>query len=102
MTGPSSHRLLGLSPLGSTSFRRMPDAQGLKLVNLITTAIELVANLLLNLVLLPSYRALGAAIATLISYTLAVFAGLLLVPKAHPALENSSQAGMPALRPWRL
>jgi hypothetical protein len=37
----------------------MPDAQGLKLVNLITTAIELVANLLLNLVLLPSYGALS-------------------------------------------
>jgi len=67
MTGPNSHRLLGLSPLESTSFQRMPDAQGLKLVNLITTAIELVANLLLNLVLLPSYGALGAAIATLIS-----------------------------------
>jgi hypothetical protein len=32
----------------------MPDAQGLKLVNLITTAIELVANLLLNLIQLPA------------------------------------------------
>ena len=27
-----------------------------------------------------------------------MFAGLLLIPSAHPALENSSQAGLPALR----
>ena len=62
-------------------------AEGLQVVSLIATAIGLVANLLLNLFLIPAYGALGAAIATTVSYTVAVFAGPLLVSKARPVLK---------------
>jgi O-antigen/teichoic acid export membrane protein len=62
-------------------------AEGLQVVSLIATAIGLVANLLLNLFLIPAYGALGAAIATTVSYTVAVFAGPLLLSKARPVLK---------------
>lgn len=62
-------------------------AEGLQFVTLISTAIGLLANLLLNFFLIPAYGALGAAIATTISYTLVVFAGPLLTPRAHPSLK---------------
>jgi O-antigen/teichoic acid export membrane protein len=62
-------------------------AEGLQFVSLITTAIGLLANLLLNFFLIPAYGALGAAIATTVSYTVAVFAGPLLVSKARPVLK---------------
>jgi polysaccharide transporter, PST family len=62
-------------------------AEGLQFVSLIATAIGLLANLLLNFFLIPAYGALGAAIATTISYTLVVFAGPLVTPRAHPCLK---------------
>ena len=62
-------------------------AEGLQVVTLITNAIGLLANVALNFVLIPAYGALGAAIATTISYTLALFAGLLLIPRARSGLK---------------
>jgi PST family polysaccharide transporter len=60
-------------------------AEGLQFISLIRTALGLLVNLMLNLVLIPNYGALGAALATTVSYFVAVFAGLLLNRRSRPA-----------------
>ena len=60
-------------------------AEGLQFISLIRTALGLLVNLMLNLVLIPNYGALGAAVATTVSYFVAVFAGLLLSRRSRPA-----------------
>jgi Na+-driven multidrug efflux pump len=46
-------------------------------VNIVAGVIALVGNILLNLVLIPKYGIVGAAVASLISYTIA--AGILII-----------------------
>jgi PST family polysaccharide transporter len=53
----------------------------LQFISFIRTAIGLLANGLLNLWLIPRYGALGAALATSVSYFVSFFAGLLLTVK---------------------
>jgi O-antigen/teichoic acid export membrane protein len=56
----------------------------LQFISFIRTAIGLLANGLLNLWLIPRYGALGAALATSVSYFVSVFAGLLLTRQTLP------------------
>jgi O-antigen/teichoic acid export membrane protein len=60
-------------------------AESLQIVGLVTTIIGLATNFGLNLLLIPTYGAVGAATATSISYTVATFAGLMIFSRAHPA-----------------
>ncbi|HEY5704439.1 MAG TPA: flippase [Terrimicrobiaceae bacterium] len=60
-------------------------AEGLQLISVIGTALGLLVNLMLNLVLIPNYGALGAAFATTVSYSVAVFAPLLLTHQTRAA-----------------
>jgi O-antigen/teichoic acid export membrane protein len=76
-------------------------AEGLQLISLIRTALGLLVNLILNLVLIPSYGALGAALATTVSYSIAVFAGLLLSRRSRPAF-NMLLRTVLLHRIWRL
>lgn len=48
-------------------------AENLQVISFYRTAIGLICNILLNLVLIPRYQALGAAIATVASYFVATF-----------------------------
>ena len=57
-------------------------AEGLQMISMYRTAIGLIANVLLNLVLIPMYQAQGAAIATVLSYLIAVFS-IVLFPKTR-------------------
>ena len=52
------------------------------MISLYRTCIGLGSNFLLNLLLIPSYQGLGAAIATLVSYFVATFS-LALFPQAR-------------------
>jgi O-antigen/teichoic acid export membrane protein len=62
-------------------------AEGLQFISLLRTALGLLVNLMLNLVLIPNYGALGAAIATTVSYSVAVFAGVMLAHQTRPAFK---------------
>jgi PST family polysaccharide transporter len=62
-------------------------AEGLQFISLIRTALGLLVNLMLNLVLIPNYGALGAALATTVSYSVAVLAGVMLTHQTRPAFE---------------
>lgn len=57
-------------------------ANNLQMISLYRTCIGLGSNFLLNLLLIPSYQGLGAAIATLVSYFVATFS-LALFPQAR-------------------
>ncbi|QRP64728.1 flippase [Rhodanobacter sp. FDAARGOS 1247] len=48
-------------------------AENLQIVSLYRTAIGIVCNVLLNLILIPRYQVMGAAIATVVSYFVATF-----------------------------
>jgi PST family polysaccharide transporter len=60
-------------------------AEGLQFISLIRTVLGLLVNLILNLILIPKYGALGAALATTVSCSVSVFAGLLLTRQSFPA-----------------
>jgi len=51
--------------------------EGLQKLSLFRTLIGMVTNIVLNLMLIPAYGAMGAAVATLISYFVATFAVIL-------------------------
>ena len=76
-------------------------AEGLQFISLIGTALGLLVNLMLNLVLIPNYGALGAALATTVSYSVAVFAPLLLTRRTRPAF-NMLLRSVLLHRIWRL
>ena len=76
-------------------------AEGLQFISLIRTALGLLVNLMLNLVLIPNYGALGAAVSTTVSYSVAVFAGLLLSRRSRPAF-NMLLRTVFLHRIWRL
>lgn len=57
-------------------------AANLQTISFYRTAIGLVCNIALNLVLIPRYQALGAAIATVISYSVATFS-LVIFPQTR-------------------
>jgi PST family polysaccharide transporter len=57
-------------------------AENLQMISMYRTAIGLVVNILLNLVLIPRYQAQGAAIATVLSYSIAVFS-IVLFPRSR-------------------
>ena len=59
--------------------------EGRMLLSLQTQGLGLITNVLLNLLLIPRYGGLGAAIATIFSYAMAGYIGLLIWPKGHPA-----------------
>ncbi|MCS6815176.1 MAG: flippase [Cyanobacteria bacterium] len=56
-------------------------AEGVTYVSFVASTTGAIANFLLNLYLIPRYGALGAAIATLISYGLSAYGVFILVPK---------------------
>jgi O-antigen/teichoic acid export membrane protein len=58
-------------------------AEGLQTFNLYSRLAGLVANVLLNLVLIPVYQGMGAAIATLISYAIGNYLFFLLIPQTR-------------------
>ena len=76
-------------------------AEGLQSISLIGTALGLLVNLMLNLVLIPNYGALGAALATTVSYSVAVFAPLLLTHQTRPAFSMLLRSVL-LHRIWRL
>jgi O-antigen/teichoic acid export membrane protein len=76
-------------------------AERLQYISLIGTALGLLLNLMLNLVLIPRYGALGAALATTVSYSVAVFGGLLLTHKTRRAF-NMLLRSVFFHRAWRL
>ena len=76
-------------------------AESLQFISLIRTALGLLVNLMLNLVLIPNYGALGAAVATTLSYSVAVFAGVLLTHQTRPAF-NMLLRTLVLHRIWRL
>jgi O-antigen/teichoic acid export membrane protein len=59
--------------------------EGRMLLSLQTQSLGLVTNIALNLLLIPSYGGMGAAIATLVSYAMAGYIGLLIWPTGRPA-----------------
>ncbi len=77
--------------------------EGLQKLSLYRTLIGLVINILLNLLLIPAYGAVGASIATLISYFFATFSimisrqgisqGLLMLRALNPAVVLGLKAG---------
>lgn len=77
--------------------------EGLQELSLYRTLIGLVINVLLNLFLIPAYGAMGAAIATLISYFFATFSimisplgigqGVLMLRALNPAVVLGFKAG---------
>lgn len=77
--------------------------EGLQKLSLYRTLIGLVINILLNLFLIPAYGAVGAAIATLVSYFIATFSiiifrqgsrqGLLMLRALNPAAVLGLKAG---------
>jgi polysaccharide transporter, PST family len=58
-------------------------AENLARISLYRTGLGLLANVLLNFVLIPRFGALGAALATVISYTIATFSLLLFRKSRH-------------------
>lgn len=72
-------------------------AENLAKISMIRTALGLAVNVALNLVLIPPFGALGAAVATLISYFVATFSILLIPRTREQGLEM-----LKALNPWAL
>lgn len=66
--------------------------------SLITQSAGALSNVALNVLLIPKYGMMGAAIATLISYALASYFTLLLSPKTRPVFILMSKS---LLFPWR-
>ena len=62
-------------------------AEGLHHISVVGTLVGLFLNLLLNFVLIPGYGAFGAALATTVSYFVAVFAPLLLTHQTRSAFK---------------
>ena len=62
-------------------------AEGLQFIIFIQTALGLLVNLILNLILVPNHGALGAAVATTVSSSVTVLAGLLLSRRSRPAFD---------------
>lgn len=74
-------------------------SEGLQKQNFIATALGAVLNILLNLVLIPRFEGLGAAIATLISYAGASYFFYLFFPETR---ENTLLMTKALLLPFRL
>jgi PST family polysaccharide transporter len=71
-------------------------ATGLQRFLMLPTALGALANVLLNLYLIPRYGAAGAAWATVISYLLAWIVGLLPFPSARPLVLQGLRVMLPA------
>jgi PST family polysaccharide transporter len=67
-------------------------AEGVFSRTLLTTAIGGFSNILLNLLLIPKYAALGAAIATLLSYAIASYLANFFIFKGYPIFRMQSNA----------
>lgn len=59
--------------------------EGLLMFSLVTQGMGAVTNILLNLLLIPSFGGIGAAYATLFSYAMASYFALFFHPKTRPA-----------------
>ncbi|MFM7439471.1 MAG: polysaccharide biosynthesis C-terminal domain-containing protein, partial [Snowella sp.] len=59
------------------------NAENLTKLSFATTLMGAISNMLLNLVLIPTYAGVGAAIATLISYAIAGYLSCIFFPALH-------------------
>lgn len=62
-------------------FSKWLIAEGMFIYSLVTHGLGAVANIILNLLLIPSYSGIGAAIATVFSYAAASYLALFVAPK---------------------
>jgi len=67
-------------------------AEDLYTFSLVTHGLGAVANIVLNLVLIPAWGGVGAAIATLVSYAVASYVSLLVHPKTRPVFFMMTRA----------
>ncbi|MBJ7900978.1 MAG: oligosaccharide flippase family protein [Cyanobacteria bacterium RI_101] len=75
-------------------------AENLTRFSFLTTSLGAVANILLNLWLIPPYGGLGAALATLASYAIANYLSGAFFPSTRPSFAQMTQALFIPLR-WR-
>lgn len=61
-------------------------AENLTKISFLRTSLGMIANVILNLILIPIYGIIGSAVATLISYTIAVFSIVLFKNTSHQFL----------------
>lgn len=67
-------------------------AEGLYTLSLCTQASGALMNVFLNVLLIPEYGGMGAAVATLISYSVASYFSLILFPSTKPMFWNMTKA----------
>jgi O-antigen/teichoic acid export membrane protein len=65
---------------------------------LVTQGVGAVANIILNLALIPIWGGMGAAVATVLSYVIALHLSLYIAPKTRPIFHMMSSA---LFMPWK-
>ena len=80
-----------------TAFMRWLLLERLTKVFLLTQGLGAVANILLNLALIPALEGKGAAIATVLSYMAALYLSLIIFPKTRPLFGMMTSA---LIMPW--
>lgn len=97
----SLHIWSGVFVFLETARIRWITIQQLTKFQFFTTGLGAITNILLNLLLIPQYGGYGAAVATLISYAVAVYLSCFLYPSLWPAAKQMSKVVIAPLRVGR-
>ena len=98
----SLHIWSGLFVFLETARIRWIIIQKLTRFQFFTTSLGAIVNIALNFFLIPRYGGYGAAMATLISYAVAVYFSCLLYPSLWPAAKQMSKVVIAPLKIGRL
>lgn len=98
----SLHIWSGIFVFLETARIRWITIQQLTKFQFFTTFLGAITNILLNLLLIPQYGGYGAAVATLISYAVAVYLSCFLYPSLWPAAKQMSKVVVAPLKVGRL